>query len=129
MYGGQRLRVLKRIAWENVNVSLTLPASLPFNREFAPRSATQIVEKSDRVTPPLAVLKDGHPHIGLRFGLAHEVVGPVVGHEVEALLVVTRGLHLAGQERHGNVVVCWCCCGGCRALCLRLHTCASATLF
>ena len=39
-------RVLKRIiARENVNVSLTLPASLPFNREFAPRSATQSVEK------------------------------------------------------------------------------------
>ena len=47
-------RVLKRIARENVNVSLTLPASLlPFNREFAPRSATQSVEKSDSVTPPL----------------------------------------------------------------------------
>ena len=37
-------RVLKRIARENVNVSITLP----FNREFAPRSATQSVEKSDR---------------------------------------------------------------------------------
>ena len=36
-------RVLKRIARENVNVSL----SLPFNSEFAPRSATQSVEKSD----------------------------------------------------------------------------------
>ena len=44
--------MLKRIARENVNVSLTLPASLPFNREFAPRSATQSVEKSDSVTPP-----------------------------------------------------------------------------
>ena len=43
-------RVLIRIARENVNVSLTLPASLPFNREFAPRSATQSVEKSDSVT-------------------------------------------------------------------------------
>ena len=47
--------VLKRIARENVNVSLTLPASWPFNREFAPRSATQSVEKSDSVTPPLQV--------------------------------------------------------------------------
>ena len=46
-------RVLKRIAREVVNVSLTLAASLPFNREFAPRSATQSVEKSDSVTPPL----------------------------------------------------------------------------
>ena len=45
--------MLKRIARENVNVSLTLPASLPFNRELAPRSATQSVEKSDSVTPPL----------------------------------------------------------------------------
>ena len=45
--------MLKRIARENVNVSLTLPASLPVNREFAPRSATQSVEKSDSVTPPL----------------------------------------------------------------------------
>ena len=34
-------------------MSLTLPASLPVNREFAPRSATQSVEKSDSVTPPL----------------------------------------------------------------------------
>ena len=50
-------RVLKRIARENVNVSLTLPASLPFNREFAPRSATQSVEKSDSVTPPEEVRK------------------------------------------------------------------------
>ena len=49
-------RVLKRIARENVNVSLTLPASLPFNREFAPRSATQSVEKSDSVTPPINTL-------------------------------------------------------------------------
>ena len=48
-------RVLKRIARENVNVSL----SLPFNREFAPQSATQSVEKSDSVTPPLgSVFKD-----------------------------------------------------------------------
>ena len=46
-------RVLKRIARENVNVSLTLPASLPFNREFGLRSATQSVVKSDSVTPPL----------------------------------------------------------------------------
>ena len=44
-------RVLKRIARENVNVSLTLPASLPFDREFAPWSASQSVEKSDSVTP------------------------------------------------------------------------------
>ena len=43
-------RVLKRIARENVYVSLTLPASLPFNREFAPRSATQSVEKSEAPT-------------------------------------------------------------------------------
>ena len=49
-------RVLKRIARENVNVSLPLPASLPFNREFAPRSATQSVEKSDSVTPPLQLI-------------------------------------------------------------------------
>ena len=53
MYGGQRAE--KNIARENVNVSLTLPASLPFNREFAPRSATQSVEKSDSVTPPLEI--------------------------------------------------------------------------
>ena len=45
-------RVLKRIAKENVNVSL----SLPFNREFAPRSAAQSVEKSDSVTKPLHFL-------------------------------------------------------------------------
>ena len=32
-------RVLKRIAREKVNVSLTLPASLLSNREFAPRSS------------------------------------------------------------------------------------------
>ena len=50
---GMAGRVLKRIARENVYVSLTLPASLPFNREFTPRSATQSVEKSDSVTPPL----------------------------------------------------------------------------
>ena len=30
------------------------------------------------------------------------MVGPVVGHEVEALLVVTGGLHLAGEEGHGD---------------------------
>ena len=48
--------MLKRIARENVNVSLTLPASLPFNSEFAPRSATQSVEKSDSVTPPLRLV-------------------------------------------------------------------------
>ena len=51
-------RVVKRIARENVNVSFTLPASLPFNREFAPRSATQSVEKNDSVTPPLVILPD-----------------------------------------------------------------------
>ena len=39
-------RVLKRIARENVNVSLTLPG----NREFAHRCGTQSVEKSDSVT-------------------------------------------------------------------------------
>ena len=43
-------RVLKRIARENVNVSLTLPASLPGNREFGRRCGTQSVEKSDSVT-------------------------------------------------------------------------------
>ena len=42
VYGTMAGRVLKRIARENVDVSLTLP----FNCEFAPRSATQSVEKS-----------------------------------------------------------------------------------
>ena len=46
-------RVLKRIVRENVNVSLTLPASLPCNREFAPRCGTQSVEKSDSLTGAL----------------------------------------------------------------------------
>ena len=46
-------RVLKRIARENVSVSLTLPASLPGNCEFARRCGTQSVEKSDSVTGAL----------------------------------------------------------------------------
>ena len=41
-------RVLKRIARENVNVSLTLPGSLPGNHEFARGCGTQSIEKSDR---------------------------------------------------------------------------------
>ena len=48
-------RVLKRIARENVNVSLTLPASLPSNSEFARRCSTQSVEKSDSVTGALCL--------------------------------------------------------------------------
>ena len=46
-------RVLKRIARENVNVSLTLPASLAGDRKFARQCGTQSVEKSDRVTGAL----------------------------------------------------------------------------